>query len=106
MIRRPPRSTLFPYTTLFRSHHREPHEGIAMIRFYSNLKLIHKLLIPVLILVAVTGGIVWTARGGLITMSDAAGQALDVDAVRLQSALRLMASINDATINEKNTTIE
>src|SRR5258708_8592956 len=26
MIRRPPRSTLFPYTTLFRSHHRA---GIA-----------------------------------------------------------------------------
>src|SRR2546426_7944118 len=24
MIRRPPRSTLFPYTTLFRSAHREP----------------------------------------------------------------------------------
>src|SRR2546422_3552963 len=28
MIRRPPRSTLFPYTTLFRSHH---------VRFYSAL---------------------------------------------------------------------
>src|SRR2546430_5394151 len=26
MIRRPPRSTLFPYTTLFRSH---PREGVA-----------------------------------------------------------------------------
>src|SRR5256885_7915532 len=26
MIRRPPRSTLFPYTTLFRSHAREVHE--------------------------------------------------------------------------------
>src|SRR2546422_6716065 len=25
MIRRPPRSTLFPYTTLFRSAHREAH---------------------------------------------------------------------------------
>src|SRR2546423_12071853 len=25
MIRRPPRSTLFPYTTLFRSHEGEPH---------------------------------------------------------------------------------
>src|SRR3712207_8325902 len=25
MIRRPPRSTLFPYTTLFRSHHERPH---------------------------------------------------------------------------------
>src|SRR3712207_7509533 len=24
MIRRPPRSTLFPYTTLFRSYHRRP----------------------------------------------------------------------------------
>src|SRR6266480_1154585 len=24
MIRRPPRSTLFPYTTLFRSHHQHP----------------------------------------------------------------------------------
>src|SRR2546422_10076969 len=27
MIRRPPRSTLFPYTTLFRSHLLERHEG-------------------------------------------------------------------------------
>src|SRR5690554_7171292 len=35
MLRRPPRSTLFPYTTLFRSHHRglgvrvDPVEGAA-----------------------------------------------------------------------------
>src|SRR5256885_12157840 len=28
MIRRPPRSTLFPYTTLFRSHNRAELEGI------------------------------------------------------------------------------
>src|SRR3989454_12795170 len=27
MIRRPPRSTLFPYTTLFRSHHLQIHAG-------------------------------------------------------------------------------
>src|SRR5688572_32739839 len=27
MIRRPPRSTLFPYTTLFRSPSRRPHSG-------------------------------------------------------------------------------
>src|SRR3712207_7159534 len=27
MIRRPPRSTLFPYTTLFRSHYRKRHRG-------------------------------------------------------------------------------
>src|SRR5258708_14782612 len=29
MIRRPPRSTLFPYTTLFRSHEREDEEALA-----------------------------------------------------------------------------
>src|SRR5256885_13164222 len=29
MIRRPPRSTLFPYTTLFRSHRDERNEGGA-----------------------------------------------------------------------------
>src|SRR5438270_8926897 len=29
MIRRPPRSTLFPYTTLFRSHHPSVREGVA-----------------------------------------------------------------------------
>src|SRR3712207_8108327 len=31
MIRRPPRSTLFPYTTLFRSHpvHPRPHRGVT-----------------------------------------------------------------------------
>src|SRR2546428_1698445 len=27
MIRRPPRSTLFPYTTLFRSHRRQSEDG-------------------------------------------------------------------------------
>src|SRR3712207_8799150 len=29
MIRRPPRSTLFPYTTLFRSHGRQPVRPLA-----------------------------------------------------------------------------
>src|SRR5258707_2526834 len=32
MIRRPPRSTLFPYTTLFRSAHRAAASGKALIR--------------------------------------------------------------------------
>src|SRR5258707_9579427 len=31
MIRRPPRSTLFPYTTLFRSNHREPRVGARKV---------------------------------------------------------------------------
>src|SRR2546430_3391333 len=32
MIRRPPRSTLFPYTTLFRSHERSPALVIRCVR--------------------------------------------------------------------------
>src|SRR3989442_5879889 len=31
MIRRPPRSTLFPYTTLFRSHLLQPHQKILQV---------------------------------------------------------------------------
>src|SRR2546425_8320503 len=31
MIRRPPRSTLFPYTTLFRSHHPSPDQRRAWV---------------------------------------------------------------------------
>src|SRR2546430_7737624 len=31
MIRRPPRSTLFPYTTLFRSRSRVPHDGEGFV---------------------------------------------------------------------------
>src|SRR2546430_15945036 len=38
MIRRPPRSTLFPYTTLFRSHRREvSHAGLPGPREQSSL---------------------------------------------------------------------
>src|SRR5256886_12396765 len=32
MIRRPPRSTLFPYTTLFRSAYEEAHEASVLVR--------------------------------------------------------------------------
>src|SRR3989442_8725186 len=35
MIRRPPRSTLFPYTTLFRSHHAESSFRSRPFIFYS-----------------------------------------------------------------------
>src|SRR2546422_5430962 len=42
MIRRPPRSTLFPYTTLFRSIHRQCHEHVAEVqprRVHAHLDL-------------------------------------------------------------------
>src|SRR5258707_8446239 len=39
MIRRPPRSTLFPYTTLFRSRHRAQAPGGALERHRGRLGL-------------------------------------------------------------------
>src|SRR2546427_9261427 len=37
MIRRPPRSTLFPYTTLFRSHAHEPADHRLPLRVVAQL---------------------------------------------------------------------
>src|SRR2546430_8426299 len=48
MIRRPPRSTLFPYTTLFRSRAKLPLDGLVhrsavlrLVNFYWSLFLAH-----------------------------------------------------------------
>src|SRR5467141_2324105 len=38
MIRRPPRSTLFPYTTLFRSSWKQPH---ASIKLHQNVEALN-----------------------------------------------------------------
>src|SRR5258708_25946173 len=44
MIRRPPRSTLFPYTTLFRSH---PHYRVTPRAILATLtRAVHELAIP------------------------------------------------------------
>src|SRR3712207_2754489 len=43
MIRRPPRSTLFPYTTLFRSEHRETRRRCSLYALYP-LDTIHRVL--------------------------------------------------------------
>src|SRR2546430_3933642 len=40
MIRRPPRSTLFPYTTLFRSNSWEDEEFVAAVKATGRKKLI------------------------------------------------------------------
>src|SRR5256885_5589966 len=36
MIRRPPRSTLFPYTTLFRSQEPDPRTGAVIVPIYQT----------------------------------------------------------------------
>src|SRR2546430_10950241 len=44
MIRRPPRSTLFPYTTLFRSPHRLQRDDLEVLegKLAARLRLVHR----------------------------------------------------------------
>ncbi|HUN47124.1 MAG TPA: methyl-accepting chemotaxis protein [Stellaceae bacterium] len=77
-----------------------------MIRFYSNLKLVYKLLIPVSVLVCVIGGTVWMARDGLGTLNEVTNDIIDVHVARLAAAYEIMSSLNEATIQEKKVILE
>src|SRR3712207_8865630 len=57
MIRRPPRSTLFPYTTLFRSQLPKDLEDSARVDGYNTLQMLLQILIPMTIPALVTTGI-------------------------------------------------
>src|SRR5258707_9719711 len=46
MIRRPPRSTLFPYTTLFRSHRRLPHRRPRHPRYSRHRRAVRFPVVP------------------------------------------------------------
>src|SRR3712207_8766397 len=68
MIRRPPRSTLFPYTTLFRSlgfaqRHGSlrPGEEIVHLRFWMHHEA-HQGVSPALNLTAINSSIYWTTH--------------------------------------------
>src|SRR3712207_9004369 len=47
MIRRPPRSTLFPYTTLFRSHHARLHRDLLAADAARVALAVELLVVPV-----------------------------------------------------------
>src|SRR3712207_8011979 len=64
MIRRPPRSTLFPYTTLFRS-------GRLLLSYAANVYAR-----------VITGLPVWDCTGGFKCFRRRVLEALDLDAVR------------------------
>src|SRR3712207_8887394 len=76
MIRRPPRSTLFPYTTLFRS---EPYEGSHVLVAIGSCFRVHYLRGPRLAGHAVTGDLGEVAR-------PVVDDALDRKSTRLNSS--------------------
>src|SRR5260370_42706458 len=53
MIRRPPRSTLFPYTTLFRSPYRDARKAAPRVRLHQMTRVLSRLVAGFLALIVV-----------------------------------------------------
>src|SRR2546425_11138233 len=67
MIRRPPRSTLFPYTTLFRSYYRRLNAGLADPRTARTTRETQEALQRGRTIVLITSGIHSNEVGGHLT---------------------------------------
>ncbi|PWC57097.1 hypothetical protein TSH7_19520 [Azospirillum sp. TSH7] len=76
------------------------------MRWYSNLKLIQKIMAPLFIVVAVVGVMLWSAQAAISNLNAATHRITDVSAVRLEMSLSMMALVNNATVNEKNLILE
>ena len=71
-------------------------------RWFSNRKLLHKILIPVVILLAVMGSVVWTARTAIFDLTASTARITDVVADRLGAALAVQSAMGDAMDAEAN----
>ncbi|WP_201859409.1 MCP four helix bundle domain-containing protein, partial [Microvirga soli] len=76
------------------------------MRALNNLKIITKLAIPVIVMMAVTIGLIIFAKAGLDTLAEETQQIVDVHAARRSMALNIKASVSEAAVQEKNLIIE
>lgn len=68
------------------------------MRALNNLKLLTKIAIPTVLLVAVTIGLVLLARSGLETLANDTHKIVTVQAARRATALQLANAVDEATI--------
>jgi hypothetical protein len=66
------------------------------MRALNNLKIITKLAIPVIVMMAVTIGLIIFAKAGLDTLAEETQQIVDVHAARRSMALNIKASVSEA----------
>jgi methyl-accepting chemotaxis protein len=76
------------------------------MRFLTNLSVMGKLSLPIVILMAVAAGIVVLASGGLTTLAESSRTIADQSAARVQHFLAVAKSVAEATIQEKNLILE
>src|SRR2546422_3038632 len=93
MIRRPPRSTLFPYTTLFRSVEREAQQRIAELVGVSRIQ-VHVILAPGQVLARQTdgGGAILPFKPRLLPLRAPVGRS-EEHTSELQSRLHLVCRL-------------
>ncbi len=72
-----------------------------MFRWFMDLKLVYKLLIPVAFLVVTIGGILWSAQSGIVQLRRDTAAMLDQTVRRRVLFVAIMADLNDAAIQEK-----
>jgi methyl-accepting chemotaxis protein len=76
------------------------------MRALNNIKIIAKLIIPVVVIVAVTIGLILFAKSGLDSLAEETQEIVDVHAARRSMALDIKGHVNEAAIQEKNLIIE
>lgn len=77
-----------------------------MVRVFANAKLGHKLLVPVLVLLGMTGAIVFVAQDGIKTLRLSTADLVNVHAARRAAGLSAIGDLNDAGVSEKAIVVE
>jgi len=77
-----------------------------MLRILMNLKLIKKISIPMVIMVAVAVGMVWSTRSGLSSLSQSNATVVNDYAPSLMRALKVSIGLNQAAVDLRDVIIE
>ncbi|MDE1148428.1 MAG: methyl-accepting chemotaxis protein [Azospirillaceae bacterium] len=73
-----------------------------MIRWFANLKLVHKLALPVALMIAVAIGLVALAETGLRRLERNTAHLVDATAARLTTILDAQSALNASSVAAKN----
>ncbi|UKJ77252.1 methyl-accepting chemotaxis protein [Azospirillum brasilense] len=71
-------------------------------RWFSNRKLLHKILVPVLVLLIVIASLVWTARSAISDLTSSTARITELVADRLGATIAVQSALGDAMDTEAN----
>jgi methyl-accepting chemotaxis protein len=80
--------------------------GATMLRLFSNLKLLYKLLLPLSVLGIAIVTIIWTAENGINELRAATNAIIERTAERRALSVGIIGEINEASLISKNIMLE